>query len=141
MKPLLLIAILFTSISTTFAQQQEVEFTSFQLSDTIYMLRGRGGNVGISTGEDGLYIIDDLSIAPPSGGPLEATAFDFDSVTNELTITWKSRTNKTYSIEFSSDLGEWPDNVDTNIPATGGETSHVFQHPGLPSAFFRVLEE
>lgn len=96
---------------------------------------------GGSEAVTGLYIIDDLSIAPPSGGPLEATAFDFDSVTNELTITWKSRTNKTYSIEFSSDLGEWPDNVDTNIPATGGETSHVFQHPGLPSAFFRVLEE
>ena len=96
---------------------------------------------GGSEAVTGLYIIDDLSIAPPSGGPLEATAFDFDSVTNELTITWKSRTNKTYSIEFSSDLGEWPDNVDTNIPATGGETSHVFQHPGLPSVFFRVLEE
>ena len=59
MRPLLLIAILFASISTTTAQDQKVEFTSFQLSDTIYMLRGRGGNVGISTGEDGLYIIDD----------------------------------------------------------------------------------
>jgi cyclase len=59
MRPLLLIAVLFASIGTTTAQEQKVEFTSFQLSDTIYMLRGRGGNVGISTGEDGLYIIDD----------------------------------------------------------------------------------
>jgi cyclase len=59
MRPLLLIAILAASINTTAAQDKTVEFTSFQLSDTVYMLRGRGGNVGISTGEDGLYIIDD----------------------------------------------------------------------------------
>jgi glyoxylase-like metal-dependent hydrolase (beta-lactamase superfamily II) len=41
------------------AQDKPVEFTSIQLSDTIYMLKGRGGNVGISSGRDGLYIIDD----------------------------------------------------------------------------------
>jgi len=96
---------------------------------------------GGSEAVTGLFVIDDLSIAPPSGGPLEATGFEFDSVSNELNISWKSRTNKTYSIEFSADLREWPDNVETNIPATGEETSHVFQHPGLPSAFFRVIEE
>ena len=55
----LLVALLFASATTASAQDNEVEFTRFQLSDTIYMLRGRGGNIGISTGEDGLYIIDD----------------------------------------------------------------------------------
>lgn len=59
MKPLLLIAILFASINSLSAQDKPVEFTTFQLSDTVYMLKGRGGNVGISTGVDGLYIIDD----------------------------------------------------------------------------------
>jgi cyclase len=59
MRSLLLIAILFASISNASAQNKAVEFTTIQLSDTIYMLKGRGGNVGISTGEDGLYIIDD----------------------------------------------------------------------------------
>ncbi len=59
MRPLLLIAILFVTINTASAQDRKVEFKTFQLSDTIYMLMGRGGNVGISTGEDGLYIIDD----------------------------------------------------------------------------------
>ena len=59
MRPLLLIAILAASLNTTTAQDTKVEFTDFQLSDTIYMLRGSGGNVAISTGEDGLYIIDD----------------------------------------------------------------------------------
>lgn len=59
MRILLLTAILLASASNATAQDNEVEFTNFQLSDTIYMLRGRGGNIGISTGEDGLYIIDD----------------------------------------------------------------------------------
>jgi glyoxylase-like metal-dependent hydrolase (beta-lactamase superfamily II) len=59
MKHLLFIAILFTSINSLSAQEKPVEFSTFQLSDTVYMLKGRGGNVGISTGEDGLYIIDD----------------------------------------------------------------------------------
>lgn len=96
---------------------------------------------GGSEAVTGLLIIDDLSIAPPSGGPLEATHFEFDSMSNELTLTWKSRANKTYSIEFSTDLSEWPDNVETNIQATGEETSHAFQHPGIPSGYFRVLED
>ncbi len=59
MKPVLLIAILFASINSLSAQDKPVEFTTFQLSDTVHMLKGAGGNVGISTGEDGLYIIDD----------------------------------------------------------------------------------
>jgi glyoxylase-like metal-dependent hydrolase (beta-lactamase superfamily II) len=59
MRALLLIAILFVTISSTPAEEKKVEFKTFQLSDTVYMLMGRGGNVGISTGKDGLYIIDD----------------------------------------------------------------------------------
>ena len=71
MKPLLLIAILFASINGLSAQDKAVEFTTFQLSDTVYMLKGRGGNVGVSTGEDGLYIIDD-QIQPVTSQLLEA---------------------------------------------------------------------
>ena len=59
MKSLLLIVIIFASINSIFAQDKAVEFTTIQLSDTVYMLTGRGGNVGVSAGEDGLYIIDD----------------------------------------------------------------------------------
>ena len=59
MKALLFVVLFFASINSLSAQDKPVEFTTFQLSDTVYMLRGRGGNIGISTGEDGLYIIDD----------------------------------------------------------------------------------
>jgi cyclase len=57
MKLLLFLALIIASSGTP-AQNNKVEISTFQLSDTIYMLMGAGGNVGISTGEDGLYIID-----------------------------------------------------------------------------------
>ncbi|MEN9020459.1 MAG: hypothetical protein ABF370_08120 [Verrucomicrobiales bacterium] len=96
---------------------------------------------GGSEAVTGLYVIDDLSIASPSGGPLEVTGLEFDSAANALTISWKSLANKSYTVEFSSDLSDWSDDVKSNISATGEETSHTFQHPGLSTAFFRVLEE
>ena len=59
MRHLLVIALLIAGAGFAAAQENQVEFTSTQLSETVYMLRGRGGNIGISTGEDGLFIIDD----------------------------------------------------------------------------------
>jgi len=71
MKPLLILAVLLATMGSVSAQDEKVEFSTFQLSDTIYMLRGRGGNVGISTGEDGLYIIDD-QVRPVTAQLLQA---------------------------------------------------------------------
>ncbi len=45
------------------AQENPVQFQTIKLSDQVYMLRGRGGNVGISAGTDGVFIIDD-QVAP-----------------------------------------------------------------------------
>lgn len=59
MKTLLCAVVLCASINTLHAEDKPVEFNTFQLSDTVYMLKGQGGNVGISDGEDGLFIIDD----------------------------------------------------------------------------------
>ncbi len=36
-----------------------VEIRTVQVSDSIYMLVGEGGNIGVSVGEDGVFIIDD----------------------------------------------------------------------------------
>jgi cyclase len=71
MKSLLLIVLSIVSISSLSAQDKAVEFSSFQLSDTVYMLKGSGGNVGISTGEDGLFIIDD-QVKPVTAELLQA---------------------------------------------------------------------
>lgn len=71
MKRLLLLTTLLATIGSVSAQDNKVEFTRFQLSDTVYMLMGAGGNVGISTGADGLYIIDD-QIKPVTSQLLDA---------------------------------------------------------------------
>lgn len=44
---------------TTLAQEEPVEFVSTRLSGTVFMLTGKGGNIAISSGEDGVYIVDD----------------------------------------------------------------------------------
>ena len=71
MRLMLLIPVFFVTISSIQAQEKQVEFTTTQLSDTVYMLKGRGGNVGVSAGEDGLYIIDD-QIQPITSQLLQA---------------------------------------------------------------------
>ena len=71
MKRLLILTTLLAATSSAPAQENEVEFKSFQLSDTVYMLKGAGGNVGISAGDDGLYIIDD-QVKPVTAQLLDA---------------------------------------------------------------------
>jgi glyoxylase-like metal-dependent hydrolase (beta-lactamase superfamily II) len=53
------------------AQQKEVEYISTPLSDTVTMVKGRGGNIAISAGTDGVYVIDD-QMEPLTGQLLAA---------------------------------------------------------------------
>lgn len=41
------------------AQDEPVEYMTTQLSDTVTMVKGRGGNIAVSAGADGVFIIDD----------------------------------------------------------------------------------
>jgi len=41
------------------AQDEAVEYVPTRLSDTVTMVKGRGGNIAVSAGEDGVFIIDD----------------------------------------------------------------------------------
>jgi glyoxylase-like metal-dependent hydrolase (beta-lactamase superfamily II) len=41
------------------AQEKEVEYIPTPLSPTVTMIKGRGGNIAVSSGEDGVFIIDD----------------------------------------------------------------------------------
>lgn len=52
-----LIAVIILFIST--AQSDEVKITATPVSDHIYMITGKGGNIGLFTGEDGTFLIDD----------------------------------------------------------------------------------
>lgn len=69
------IYLLFTLISLVtvqiFAQNKEVKITTEKLTDYIYVLKGRGGNIGLFIGEKEVFMIDD-QFAPLSEKILEA---------------------------------------------------------------------
>ncbi|NIM51671.1 MAG: MBL fold metallo-hydrolase [Gemmatimonadales bacterium] len=40
-------------------ETQDVEIQTVRVADNVYMLMGRGGNIGVSVGEDGVFLVDD----------------------------------------------------------------------------------
>ena len=67
----LLLTVLLTTISYAQDRFAKVEVTVEKVSDHIYMLQGAGGNIGISTGNDGVFMVDD-QFAPLSDKILAA---------------------------------------------------------------------
>lgn len=53
-------AILLITFSFSCAQNnQEITIKTHTLTDNVYMLVGQGGNIGLSVGDDGVFVIDD----------------------------------------------------------------------------------
>ena len=48
-----------TSTSASTPPMEEIQVTVDQVSGPVYMLTGRGGNLGLCIGEDGVFLIDD----------------------------------------------------------------------------------
>ncbi len=72
------ITILFLALGLGFlapalAQYDEVEIEPVKITDSLYMLKGAGGNMGLSIGEDGVLLIDD-QFAPLSDKIVAAVA-------------------------------------------------------------------
>ena len=55
----LLAAFTMSLATVSIAQDQPVEYIATALSPTVTMIKGSGGNVAVSAGEDGVFIIDD----------------------------------------------------------------------------------
>ena len=54
-----LTALLVSTPAALHAQEDKVEYIPTTLSPTVTMIKGRGGNIAVSSGEDGVFIIDD----------------------------------------------------------------------------------
>ncbi|WP_166962855.1 MBL fold metallo-hydrolase [Yeosuana marina] len=60
MKILKTLFLFFSTVLLSHAQEnQDVVIKTQQLSDNVYMLTGQGGNIGLSIGDDGVFMIDD----------------------------------------------------------------------------------
>ena len=75
MKRLCLITVIIGLMSPVWAQQDfsAVQIQTIEVSDGVYMLIGAGGNIGLSVGEDGAFVIDD-QYAPLSDKIMAAIA-------------------------------------------------------------------
>jgi glyoxylase-like metal-dependent hydrolase (beta-lactamase superfamily II) len=56
---LVLICLFLFASANTYCQNNEVNIETTKLSNNVYMLVGQGGNIGVSAGDDGVFIIDD----------------------------------------------------------------------------------
>jgi glyoxylase-like metal-dependent hydrolase (beta-lactamase superfamily II) len=54
-----MVALLFTQTASAQEAKEPVQIKRSDLGNGIYMLEGAGGNVGVSVGDDGVFIIDD----------------------------------------------------------------------------------
>ncbi len=57
---LILVAMLATTVVFTLtSQEQQVQVKTTHVAGNVYMLVGRGGNIGVSVGDDGVVMVDD----------------------------------------------------------------------------------
>lgn len=121
MKKLLCLGAFLLSASCV-AQQDfsNVQITPHQLSDNIYYLEGQGGNIGVSIGDDGIFIIDD-QFAPLSEKILDA----LETLSDE-------------PVRFVLNTHHHPDHVggNTNMARTGAViVAHDFVRRYLKNGF------
>ncbi|MDX1646193.1 MAG: MBL fold metallo-hydrolase [Longimicrobiales bacterium] len=71
----ILVLLLVVAAATTVRGQgmDDVEIQTIEVAEGVYMLMGRGGNIGVSVGDDGVFLIDD-QFAPLTDQILAAIA-------------------------------------------------------------------
>jgi hypothetical protein len=91
----------------------------------------------------GTFIIDDLSIRPPSAAGFEIASLS--KVANGWQLSWNSETGKTYSVESASTLA--PNSFQPvpelqSISASDGATTTAIDDRSSlgPTQFYRVME-
>ena len=57
--PILMTAFGIALFQVSAAQKPDSELKTIKVADNIYMLQGNGGNIGVMTGDDGVFMIDD----------------------------------------------------------------------------------
>ena len=81
---------------------------------------------------------------PGGGTSFEVTAIDYNPTTEEITIIWPSRENKTYSLFFSQDLLSFDADIDDSIQAEANSDTTTFTFsnpiPGAKKIYFKVYE-
>ena len=83
-----------------------------------------------------------LNIATPGAGAatFAITSITRNSTSGEVTVTWRSRTGRTYTIEDSADLATFLE-LNDGVESEGEQTSATLSDPGTPLRYYRIREE
>lgn len=97
---------------------------------------GGGGNNRAFLAISGTPLAD-----PPAELKIISSQFDF--IGDQLQLTWSSADNKTYRITSSTDLSDWSNILESNIPGATGlsQTNRTVNFTQGTKQFFRVEEE
>lgn len=112
----------------------QVDMTGVFVGD-VRSIRFDPGNIGGRT-VDIDYIR--LGTATSPADPL-VTAFAYDSIFGEVSVTWTSVQNAQYSIEGSPDLENWIE-IEDGLTGDNGDTSGIFVVP-TTDKFFRIVRQ
>ena len=77
------------------------------------------------------------------GFPGYITDITYDQGTDEFTLTWTSKPNRTYGLYYSTDLQDWGADIDDSIPTAGEATTFgpfPNPEPGSERVYFRIEE-
>lgn len=86
------------------------------------------------------WLANNIGTAAPGNKGLEITGIEFDASVASATITWTSKTGRTYSVDASDDLEIWEE-LDDGIEAEGEMTSFTeMELTDKKSRYYRVRE-
>ncbi len=118
-----LLMALFTVLSINAQETQpNDEINVVKVRDSIYMLQGRGGNIGVSIGEDGIFMIDDK----------------FASSTPNILNALLTLSNA--SVQFVVNTHHHGDHTGGNINLRG-QGATIFAHENVRSRLIQVAKE
>ncbi len=121
------------------ARNQTVRIDLPEASDSYLFIRYDVTRTG--GGNHALSEIEYFGEVGPTA-PLLITDFSYDPETQEISMTWNSRKNRSYSVFSSTDLFDFDNELNDSVVSEGESTTYTFQNqqPELEKLFFRVVE-
>lgn len=127
-------------------ERQTVSITLDQLSwqDTaevkpvlMFVANGAWGPSGTTVYYDNFRLIDTGNVVIAAPAP-RITGVQYDAKTRTITLKWESSTGKTYTVDYTQNLGSWPTVMAAAVQGVQGTTTYTGSVPSAASGFFRI---
>ena len=96
------------------------------------------------TGLGNVHALNEIEYFGTVGAAIEfkITSIVYEPVADEITLTWNSRDNRSYTVLYSGDTRDFVNDVDDGVESGGESTTFTFPNPlpGAGSVFLLVRE-